>query len=406
MKILGIDVGGADYCTAYFIDHIPENPKAYIQGPDFAEFVIHYTRDEIDAALALEPDAVILEPTGGYEDILIHRCEVNQIPYRLANVGRVASFRGDMGIPKTDRYDAFALACFGIHKWNDRSAWVQPVQLKDLRELLMQRRQLMTQRRSLINQFRQRLHREFPEGRFDQRRPWQADTHGIFRWCQGEKFKRFNWWQEKINNSCGIGISDFTKALGVQIYEVDNRCIATEDQISQYLKREEFKPYVEVFNQFGFSQRLSAWWLTRCYPFDQFLGDDGRPISFKRPSKTSLKKVTTHLSLNRFKCILGAGTIPNTSGIRGESKTYRRKSRKSKKEPEYYVVGDRFCREAFVLWADKQIVTGRGQGIRAEELMTYYKRKKASGKPYYKCLGCLHGYTAKLVFKALVKATR
>jgi hypothetical protein len=409
VKILGLDIGGGSYATAYFLESVPPCPREFTQSAEFAEFKIQYNQADLTAAMDLSPDCVVLEPTGGYEDIVIHWCQQRAIPYRLANTGRLATFRNDLGIPKADRYDAFALALFGLKKWEDRSAWVHPIELKELREQLLKRRALMQQKINLINQLRQRLHKECPEiQQFDQRRNWGDPITGVYRWCKGIQYKHYNILQGKVDQTCGIGISQFTKEIGSQIYDLEERAIAIENEVSEFLKQERFAPYLQAMQELGFSEQLAAWWLSRIYPFEQWMGEDGRPIEIKRLSKVKQKTVTIRQSLARFKCTLGAGTIPNTSGIRGEAigRGGRKHSRKKGKghNPEYFVVGDRYCRQSFILWAEKQIVTGSNTAEGSQILKDFYRKKKGEGKPYYKSLGNLHGYTATILFKKLVKA--
>ncbi|MDZ7969068.1 MAG: hypothetical protein RM368_29640 [Nostoc sp. DedSLP03] len=40
----------------------------------------------------------------------------------------------------------------------------------------------------------------------------------------------------------------------------------------------EFKPYMSVFDKFGFGLRVRSRLLTRIYPFESFLGVNGRPV--------------------------------------------------------------------------------------------------------------------------------
>lgn len=406
MKIIGVDVGGGKYATAHFLESIPSDPKEYIKTHQNESFQVNYNSEDLEALFDLNPDCVVLEPTGGYEAIILEWCRRKGVEFRLANTARLATYRNDLGIPKTDRNDGFALACFGIAKWDDLSAWVRPIELAELRELLFNRRQLLSQRRSLINQFRQRLHNECPETKnFEQRRYWREPALGLFRYCAGVKNKQQVAWEKRIGSTCGSGLSPFTRAMGERLYWIDAECIDIEGRIDQLLEEERFTAYKVVFEEFGFSQHLSAWWLTRIYPFDQFLDENGKAIKEIRMSRHG-KVVTYHRSISRFKCILGAGTIPNTSGIRGETPTRykRRKQSKNRKEPEYYVVGDRYCREAFVMWFDRRIVTNVKLNSICTELRERYEQQRKRGKPYYKILGNLHGYCAKRVFKALLKS--
>ena len=44
------------------------------------------------------------------------------------------------------------------------------------------------------------------------------------------------------------------------------------------LSQTAFKPYMSVFDQFGFGLRVRSRLLTRIYPFKSFLGVNGKPV--------------------------------------------------------------------------------------------------------------------------------
>jgi transposase len=401
---------GSDYGTAFLLNHLPANPKGFIRSEEFAPFKVHYNIEEMSQLLDLGIDCVVLEPTGGYEDIFIHWMEQHGIKYRLSNLGRVKHYRNNLGIAKSDGTDAFSLACFGHAKWNDLSAWVKPMELSGLREDLLRRRSLTGIRRSLVPRLRQWLHKEFPEARnFVARREWSSKPMGLLLWLDGTRGKHyFARWENKHQMTCGRGVSEFTRNLGRRILEIDQELVALERSIEQVLSEERFSKYHAAFDQLGFSTAVRAWWLCRIFPFEQFLDETGRPIETKRLSREGQKPVTMHISLSRFKCALGAGTIPNTSGIRGEAKPkrYRKPKRRygEKKEPEYFVVGDRYCRESFFMWSDRQVVTGSLKAPLAGKLRKFYLDRKEQGRPYYKIIGGLHGYACRLLFRLLLKS--
>jgi hypothetical protein len=408
MNLLGFDVG-SEYGTAFFMDDRPSDLKGLIHSESFTPFQIHYCTEDLEKLLSLGVDCIILEPSGGYERVLLNWLERYEIPYRLANLKRIKAYRENVGIAKTDGTDAMILAAYGHDQWDDRSAWVKPIELKDLREKLFQRRSLTGMRRALIPKLRQWLHTEFPEAKdFVARREWKDPPCGLMLWLAGIEGKRyFALWQKKHDRSCGKGVTLFTRNLGKQILEIEYQLEAIEIEISCYLTQDQFKPYHQAFDQFGFSQLVRAWWLCRIYPFEQFLDEQGKPIAFQRLSRINQKPVTVHVSLGRFKCALGAGTIPNTSGIRGEVKTkYRKRKGKSKRETEYFVTGDRFCRESFFTWSDRTIPTGSLKSPLADQLRSFYQARRNQGKPYYKIMGALHGYTCRLLFRELVKALK
>jgi hypothetical protein len=106
-----------------------------------------------------------------------------------------------------------------------------------------------------------------------------------------------------------------------------------EEVISEILTAPEFKPYMRVFDKFGFGLRVRSRLLTRIYPFESFLGVDGRPVieyevrEVKRTERErkngetivrriagETKRVRRNRSRDTFKMRLGMGTALEQSG--------------------------------------------------------------------------------------------
>ena len=106
-----------------------------------------------------------------------------------------------------------------------------------------------------------------------------------------------------------------------------------ESQIAEIICQQDFEPYVEVFDQFGFGLRVRSRLLTRIYPFKFFLGIDGKQViesevkevkKIERDRKNGeniikrlsgdKKRVQRNRSRDAFKMRLGMGTVLEQSG--------------------------------------------------------------------------------------------
>lgn len=138
---------------------------------------------------------------------------------------------------------------------------------------------------------------------------------------------------DSIAHHYGIDIDPITKCHARWLAEISLEESRIEHQVIELLKREEFSPYIEVFEMFGFGLRTSARLLTRCYPFESFLLPDCKEWidreyrEVKKLDKSYNKgtvevefspgdvKVTKkNRSRDAFKMRLGQGTILESSG--------------------------------------------------------------------------------------------
>ncbi|MEO1211074.1 MAG: transposase [Cyanobacteria bacterium J06638_20] len=393
--ILGIDIGGA-YATAYLL------------GTE-STFEIQYTKPDLEALCSLDFDTVILEPTGGYERVVSEYLEAKEKRVRVVKLNRLSAYRKMLGIPKSDANDARILAQYGDVFESDPLAWVMPCPFPEQKDLLLQKDQLLKQRSSLVNRLRGRLAFEFPEYQRSRTgklqnirlgRPWGESTHSLLIWLSGDTIFRQASWDKRLEESCGTGITEYTRHLAFSIAEIDREAGAIEKSIEQFFRGDRFRLYHTVFDRFAFPQYLRCYLLCRIYPIQRYLVNGGQCIYTPHTTKRG-RLIQRNASLSAFKAAVGCGTIPNSSGIRGEKQPLYWQGRSRRKEaPEEYPVGDRNIRRGLFLWV-RVFSTGK-LSCHYKPMLDAYWSKKRSTQNFYQASGNLSGYAMKLTFFDLV----
>lgn len=394
-SIIGIDIGGA-YATAYLL------------GTE-SVFEVQYTRPDLEALCGLEFDTAVLEPTGGYERVVSEFLQAQGKRVRVAKLNRVAAYRKMLGVPKSDANDAQVLAQYGDAFEGDPLAWVTPCPFPEQRDLLLQKYHLLKQRSTLVNRLRGRLAHEFPEYqrtragklknvRFG--RPWGESTHGLLIWLSGEPAYRQNALNTALSESCGTGITEYTRHLAFSIAEIDREAIAIEQTLEQFFVGDRFNRYHVTFDRFSFSQALRCYLLCRIYPIQKYLVNGEciyRPHTTKRG-----RIIQRNASLAAFKAAVGCGTIPNSSGIKGEKQPlyWRGKGGSRDRVAEYYSIGDRHIRQNLFFWC-RTFSAGRLNCHYKPQLHAYWSKKRTT-QNFYQACGNLSGYAMKLCFFDLV----
>lgn len=111
--------------------------------------------------------------------------------------------------------------------------------------------------------------------------------------------------------------------------------------------------------------------------------------------------IQRNASLAAFKAAVGCGTIPNSSGIRGEAKPLYWQGRSSKGSvPDYYPIGDRHIRKGLFLWC-RRFSSGNLDCHYKPQLQTYWEKRRAT-QNFYQACGNLSGHAMKLCFFDLV----
>ena len=132
-RFIGIDISK---------DHLDVHVR-----PDNHQEHFTYDNEGIAALLAvitkLQPQVIVMEATGGYEQPLVAVLATEQLPVAVVNPRRVRDFAKAMGqLAKTDRLDAAVLSDFA-EKLKPQANAVPDESREELKALLVRRRQLV-----------------------------------------------------------------------------------------------------------------------------------------------------------------------------------------------------------------------------------------------------------------------
>lgn len=102
----------------------------------------------------LAPQRLVVEPTGGYERLVLHQCAAAQLPISLVNARQIRCFAQGLGrLEKTDRVDASVLAHYAatvtLRTWTP-----PPPAVQTLRDLVLRRQQLLGMQTAERNRLR------------------------------------------------------------------------------------------------------------------------------------------------------------------------------------------------------------------------------------------------------------
>ena len=142
-----------------------------------------------------------------------------------------------------------------------------------------------------------------------------------------------NLYEKSIAREYGLEIDPMLELHSQWMCDIAQYEQRLESRIREMLAEPVFKPYIEVFNKFGFGLRTRARLLTRLYPFESFLSVDGRPVieyELREVKKTdrdrkngettikrqpgAIKRIKRNRSRDTFKMRLGMGTVLEQSG--------------------------------------------------------------------------------------------
>ena len=158
----------------------------------------------------------------------------------------------------------------------------------------------------MVNQLRQRLAFEYPEAvkssmeisqvrGFSPLVGWLAQRHKAT--LHENKYKL------SVAHQLGVEISEYSRAHARTIYDLELRITENYNQLEKVLNIEEYQPYYEVFDRFGFGLDNKILLLYHIYPFDKFL-IDGKPwVEREMNDKDKLQK--RDRSLRKFQAYLG-----------------------------------------------------------------------------------------------------
>ena len=355
---------GADVCknriVCWLLHECPDNPKRFykdnrrkINKDDPLTFAadargIH---DLIQLLKSQENPALVLEPSGiHYAKLFATIAEREGVVIRWVAHEKVKQLRKLEGIKdKSDQLDAFLLALYALRYRTNYEAFVrfEPGTIARIREIGFELRALKRIKSPMQNRLQQHLAYEFPEVALRQSNPSKLDgLPPLYAWIAGEErhekatgndiYDRLR--ARSIAVEYGIQIADFSRFLATGVCNIYKQDWKMLEELSPLMSRDEFQPYLEVFDRFCFGIKTSAVVLGQIYPFQNFS------------------------SLEQFKSRLGFGVVQQSSG---DSNKQRRE--RSAKHP----------RSALVSWVFAQITKVRPKfgGEEFSKVCTFYDRR-------------------------------
>ncbi|MEH2372526.1 IS110 family transposase [Nostoc sp.] len=366
LTILGIDVSKSSV-TTHILTQYPKGGlqaywsktrnkastlyPAFYSNPD-AKKKQKSTFDFADYLAEIKPDYAILEPTGNHYSRLWASI-LNKLQIKILWVGHVElrRYRGGKNLPnKSDPADALAMAAYGhdpdhhleTGELNMRYFLMhRPEPIDELRDLCQQLEHLNRVQSPIVNYARQLLAWQFPEvahtksasskpGLLPPLWGWLAKRLEI---SPAGKTRIENRYKISIAKDYGIEIDPILELHAEWMCDISLYEQRLEARISEMLTETAFKPYMTVFDKFGFGLRVRSRLLTRIYPFESFLGVNGKPVieyEVREVKKTErerqngetivkrlagdTKRIKRNRSRNTFKMRLGMGTVLEQSG--------------------------------------------------------------------------------------------
>jgi hypothetical protein len=324
-KVLGIDIG-ARFVVAFCLTELPV-------GIPYTEFYKRNAKSciskirvdnnkegssiKIEDAIALlkeiEPDVIVMEPTGvWYSKLWAKMAEHLGIEVKWIGHGDLAFLRGSYKFKdKDDRTDAFCLAVSYFDPvFNADNSWLlwRMGAIADVNDRLLEIESLKSTTKILTQQIKQRLKYEFPE--IADRQLTNAVTKEGFTawmgWLAGiHSYKQIeNLYPKSVAITLGISISQYTRAHAASIVGDQIRHTALMAELEQSLLDPVFDRYHPVLEKFGFGTKMQATILTQIYPFEKFLMNGKPHIDRYEDDRGKHKK---NMSLSGFQISLGMG---------------------------------------------------------------------------------------------------
>lgn len=319
----------------------PDKKKKQKSAFDFADYLTE-----------LKPDYAVLEPTGNHYSRLwatiLQKLEVN-----ILWVGHVElrRYRGGKNLPnKSDPADALAMAAYAHdpdHKTEDGEINLKyflmhrPNCIDKLRDLCQQLEHLARVQSPIINYSRQLLAWQFPEQALAKSKSSRPGLPApLWAWLSNDpeiskagKTLYDNKYKNSVAIECALEIDPILRLHAHWLCDIERYEHELEAELVELLKADEFKPYNQIFDKFGFGLRIRSRLLSRIYPFESFLGTDrksvveyevreikkterertdGQTVVKKTAGET--KRIKRNRSRDTFKLRLGMGTILEQSG--------------------------------------------------------------------------------------------
>jgi Transposase len=320
MRVVGLDVcRGSIVCC--LMTELPQDCLGFFRANRRKIIKLESNREGVNELLAFKPDIAILEPTGVHysrlwADVLIKAgVEVRWIGHAQLKYERLT-----LRMPnKNDAADACVMAYYG-HRHLSEPEYFLTFDIHGtaatIRMLGLQLAHLSKCGTMIVNRLRQSLAHEWPE-----MAQYSSKTKGDFvpplwRFIAGETIAKHTATRYKnaLLNSCGLGLTEFSKEHAKALLNLENRQIKIEKAMCSLVYLPEFKTYNEVFDEFGFGLRTRAMVLSHIYPLENYLSKEGKELTEYVPSTGKRKYSKRWRSLAAFKLSCGYGLIEDSSG--------------------------------------------------------------------------------------------
>lgn len=188
----------------------------------------------------------------------------------------------------------------------------------------------------------------------------------------------------------GLGLTTTVNYHAQRLCHLHREEIEIESELSLLTQESKFEFYRQVFNRFGFGQRIQAMLLSQIYPLENYLSDEGKPIVIYRRGRNSGKTTKRYLSRRRFEKALGIAPTEDSSGD---------------KKSVAIVGGSDLRRIALWQWifTRLEIKRNRPKNEIGDRLGQLLDKEKATGKPIRLVRMKIAAYSVRLLFKELVK---
>lgn len=319
MRVVGIEVAKTSVICCVLTQETASNNPAKA-ARTYKPQKLTVSQESLDALAGLG-DLFVIEPTGTYSRIWYEFLRKSGKDVRKVSPQRVTHLRRYFGVEtKSDRYDAYFLALYGLNNADDRYAFLEP-HAEELRELILQHHMLSKATTTNVNRLWRTLAYEWPEACVSRtgkkpyigRRFGEARPPALLRFIAGEKVQGVARRQAALQASVGDGLSAASCLWARQACDLERQQYDIEQQISALLQLPEFESYHSVFDEFGFGPMTRSVLLSRIFPFQRFLDEQRQPI-IEWVKGEAGRRSRRHRSLGKFRLSLGMGTVVKQSG--------------------------------------------------------------------------------------------
>ena len=403
-KILGIDIG-AKFVVAFLLDGLPSGmsyPDWYRKHAKTCLYKIRVDnkdegssikiKDAIELLQKLQPDAIVLEPTGvWYSKLWAKLGEHLGIEVKWIGHSDLAGNRKAYGFEdKDDRLDAFCLAVSGFHPdFNSLNKWLnwRAGLIADVNDRVLELESVRSTTTIFTQQLRQRLKFEFPEiadrtisncvtpDGFTAWVGWLAGIHNYKR-IENERAK-------SIATELSIDISKYTRDHAAALAGNQIRSAQLTKELAELLLDPAFDKYVPTLELFGFGTKMQGVVLSQIYPFEKFLRD-GKPYIDRWQDDVKWHK--RNKSLSGFQISMGMGKRWIKSGS-SEKEVYSGSGFTRSKLYTWvmkYVIAERMADSWLVQEIDRRALSNSPPALTIAQLRKRWKTTKGSNSDRHK----------------------